>query len=81
MHNTLIVLLGPTGIGKTDISAAIAVHFGSEIISCDSRQFFAEMKIGTAVPPDEQLKKIRHYFIRFLSGNRCLGSSVFIKCK
>jgi tRNA dimethylallyltransferase len=77
MQNTLIVLLGPTGIGKTDISAAIAVHFGSEIISCDSRQFFAEMKIGTAVPPDEQLKKIRHYFIRFLSVNDYYSASLF----
>jgi tRNA dimethylallyltransferase len=67
MQNILIVLLGPTGIGKTDISVNIAGHFHSEIISCDSRQFFREMKIGTAVPSEEKLKKIPHHFIHFIS--------------
>lgn len=77
MHNTLIVLLGPTGVGKTDISAAVAGHFGSEVISCDSRQFFSEMKIGTAVPSEELLKKIRHHFIRFLSVRDYYSASLF----
>jgi tRNA dimethylallyltransferase len=58
MKNILIVLLGPTGVGKTDISIDLAVRFNCEIISADSRQFFREMKIGTAVPSDHQLNKI-----------------------
>lgn len=77
MQNILIVLLGPTGVGKTDISIEIAGHFGSEIISCDSRQFFREMKIGTAVPTEEQLIKIKHHFIRFLSVKDYYSASLF----
>ncbi len=65
MKNTLIVLLGPTGVGKTDISIDLASLTGSEIISADSRQFYREMRIGTAVPSDEQLKQVRHHFIQF----------------
>lgn len=60
---TLIVILGPTGIGKTDLSIDIALEFKTEIISSDSRQVYKELKIGTAVPSDEQLKKVKHYFI------------------
>jgi len=60
---TLIVILGPTGIGKTDLSNDIALEFKTEIISSDSRQVYKELKIGTAVPSDEQLKKVKHYFI------------------
>jgi tRNA dimethylallyltransferase len=67
MNNTLIVLLGPTGVGKTDVSIELAEYFCTEIISCDSRQFYREMQIGTAVPSDEQLKKIPHHFIKFIS--------------
>ncbi len=67
MNNTLVILLGPTGIGKTDLSIDIALHFNTEIISCDSRQFYREMSIGTAVPSMEQLKKVRHHFIRHIS--------------
>jgi len=67
MKNTLTVLLGPTGVGKTDISIDIARHFNSEIISSDSRQFFREMRIGTAVTSDLQLNAVRHHFIQFLS--------------
>ncbi|HOI27003.1 MAG TPA: tRNA (adenosine(37)-N6)-dimethylallyltransferase MiaA [Paludibacteraceae bacterium] len=69
MNKKLIVLLGPTGIGKTDLSLNIAEHFGIDIISCDSRQFFKEMKIGTAAPTEEQLKRAKHHFIGFLSIN------------
>lgn len=62
--NTLIVVLGPTGVGKSDVSIQIAKHFNSEIISADSRQFFRELSIGTAVPSSEDLKDITHHFIQ-----------------
>jgi len=61
---TLIILLGPTGVGKTALSIRIANHFGTEIISCDSRQLFREMSIGTAVPGEELLNQVPHHFIR-----------------
>ncbi|MGD0342479.1 MAG: tRNA (adenosine(37)-N6)-dimethylallyltransferase MiaA [Bacteroidales bacterium] len=77
MNNILIVLLGPTGVGKTDVSIDLARHFGSEIISADSRQFFREMKIGTAVPSDEQLAEIKHHFIRFMPVKDYYSSSLF----
>ena len=67
MTKTLIVLLGPTGVGKTDLSIEIAKHFGTSIISCDSRQIYKEMYIGTAVPAPEQLAAVPHYFIQTLS--------------
>jgi tRNA dimethylallyltransferase len=77
MNNILIVLLGPTGVGKTDISIEIARHLECEIISADSRQFYREMKIGTAVPSPEQLSEIRHHFIRFISVRDYYSSSLF----
>ncbi len=61
--NTLIVILGPTGIGKTDLSIEIAQEFKTEIISSDSRQVYKELKIGTAVPTNEQLETVKHHFI------------------
>lgn len=64
---TLIVLLGPTGVGKTDLSIRLARHFHTSILSCDSRQIYKEMRIGTAVPSDEQLATVPHYFIQTLS--------------
>lgn len=67
MTKTLIVLLGPTGVGKTDLSIEIAKYFGTSIISCDSRQIYKEMYIGTAVPAPEQLAAVPHYFIQTLS--------------
>jgi tRNA dimethylallyltransferase len=60
----LITIVGPTAIGKTALSIALANHFNSEIISCDSRQFFREMTIGTAVPSPEELKTATHHFIQ-----------------
>jgi tRNA dimethylallyltransferase len=63
MTATLIVLTGPTGIGKTELALQIAEHFHTEIISADSRQLFREMSIGTAVPGEETLKRVRHHFI------------------
>ncbi|MGH2666687.1 tRNA (adenosine(37)-N6)-dimethylallyltransferase MiaA [Flavobacterium sp.] len=62
--NYLITIIGPTAIGKTALSIALAQHFDCEIISCDSRQFFKEMKIGTAVPSDEELTQAPHHFIQ-----------------
>ena len=60
---SLIVIVGPTGIGKTDLSIDIANDLKTEIISCDSRQIYSELKIGTAVPTENQLKRIKHHFI------------------
>ena len=62
--NTLIIVLGPTGVGKSDISIQLAKHFHTEIISADSRQFFKELSIGTAVPSSEDLKIVPHHFIQ-----------------
>ena len=62
--NKLITIIGPTAIGKTSLSIALAQHFGCDIISCDSRQFYKEMKIGTAVPNDEELASATHHFIQ-----------------
>ena len=61
---TLLVLLGPTGVGKTDLSIDIARHFGTHIISSDSRQIYKEMRIGTAVPSAEQLAAVPPHFIQ-----------------
>ena len=60
----LITIVGPTAIGKTALSITLAQHFNCEIISCDSRQFFKEMTIGTAVPNQEELKAAPHHFIQ-----------------
>jgi len=60
----LITIVGPTAIGKTALSIALAKHFNCEIISCDSRQFFKEMTIGTAVPNQEELNSAKHHFIQ-----------------
>ncbi|MHC0440441.1 tRNA (adenosine(37)-N6)-dimethylallyltransferase MiaA [Flavobacterium sp. 3-210] len=60
----LITIVGPTAIGKTALSIALAQHFKCEIISCDSRQFFKEMTIGTAVPSQEELNAASHHFIQ-----------------
>ena len=64
---TLLVLLGPTGVGKTDLSIEIAQYFDTSIISCDSRQIYKEMRIGTAVPEEAQLAAVPHYFIQTIS--------------
>lgn len=60
----LIAIIGPTAIGKTAMSIALAQHYNCEIISCDSRQFFKEMKIGTAIPSDLELSQAKHHFIQ-----------------
>ncbi len=63
MHKTLIVLTGPTGIGKTTVGINIARHFNTEIVSSDSRQIFKELRIGTAVPNKNELAAVKHHFI------------------
>lgn len=60
---TLIVLIGPTGVGKTELSLKIAENYHTEIISADSRQLYADLKIGTAAPTREQLERVRHHFV------------------
>ena len=62
--NYLITIIGPTAIGKTSLSIALAQQYNCEIISCDSRQFYKEMKIGTAVPSQEELALASHHFIQ-----------------
>ncbi|MBU8891620.1 MAG: tRNA (adenosine(37)-N6)-dimethylallyltransferase MiaA [Bacteroidales bacterium] len=74
---TLIVILGPTGIGKTDLSIDIAKEFGTEIISSDSRQIYRELKIGTAVPSDNQLSKVKHHLIGHKSVYDYYNASIF----
>jgi tRNA dimethylallyltransferase len=61
---TLIYIAGPTGVGKTKTSIALAKAFDTEIISCDSRQFYKEMRVGTAVPSKEELAAVKHHFIQ-----------------
>lgn len=63
MPKTLIIVTGPTGIGKTKLAIALAKHFHTEIISADSRQIFRELTIGTAVPSKKELNAVPHYFI------------------
>ena len=60
----LITIIGPTAIGKTALSIALAQHFKCDIVSCDSRQFFKEMTIGTAVPNKNELAMAVHHFIQ-----------------
>ena len=60
---TLLLILGPTGVGKTELSLRVAEHLGSPIISCDSRQIYRAIPIGTAAPTADELARVRHYFI------------------
>ena len=60
---TLIVLIGPTGVGKTELSLRLAEHYHSCIVSADSRQLYADLKIGTAAPTPEQLQRVKHHLV------------------
>lgn len=64
MPRRLVIILGPTAVGKTEFSVRKALEYGSPVISCDSRQIYKEMTIGTAVPDKEQLEAVKHYFIQ-----------------
>ena len=75
--NTLIVLLGSTGVGKTELSLRVASHVGSPIISADSRQLYKELVIGTAAPTAEQLARVKHYFVGTLSLTDYYNASQF----
>lgn len=66
-RKTLLTIVGPTAIGKTRMAIALATHFGTEILSCDSRQFFKELRIGTAVPSADELMAVPHHFIQHKS--------------
>jgi len=66
-EKNLVVVVGPTGIGKTVLAIRLALHYNTEIISCDSRQFYKEMKIGTAKPDEKELRTVKHHFIDSLS--------------
>ncbi|HON54154.1 MAG TPA: tRNA (adenosine(37)-N6)-dimethylallyltransferase MiaA [Bacteroidales bacterium] len=63
IRKRLTIIVGPTAAGKTDYAISLALKFGSPVISCDSRQIYREMKIGTAPPTPEQLSLVKHYFI------------------
>ncbi len=65
--NSLVILLGPTGVGKTELSLRVAEHFGSPIISSDSRQLYKDLPVGTAAPTAEQMARVRHYMVGTLN--------------
>jgi len=79
MEKTLILVVGPTGIGKTTTSIGIARFFGAEIISADSRQFYKELSIGTAVPSLEEMQGVIHHCIQHLSIHDYYNASRFEK--
>ena len=60
---TLLLIVGPTGVGKTELSLRVAEHFGCPIINCDSRQVFRDIPIGTATPTPEEQARVKHYFV------------------
>lgn len=74
---TLVVLIGPTGVGKTELSLDLAERFNSPVISCDSRQLYKGISIGTAAPAQEQLQRIKHYFIGTLKLTDYYSASQF----
>ena len=77
MDKTLIVLTGPTAVGKTELCLRLATHFGIPVINADSRQIYREMKIGTAAPTDEQLRQVRHYFVGQLQLDDYYSASLY----
>ena len=77
MAKNLIVILGPTGIGKTDLSIEVAERYNTEIISSDSRQIYRDMVIGTAAPDSTQLARVKHHFIGILSPNEYYSAAQY----
>lgn len=77
MRRKLLVIAGPTAVGKTDYSIETALRCGSPVISCDSRQIYKEMTIGTAVPDASQLSAVKHYFIHSISVMDAYSSGQF----
>jgi tRNA dimethylallyltransferase len=76
---TLIAISGPTGVGKTALAISLAQQFSTEIISCDSRQFYMEMSIGVAKPTLEELSIVPHHFISFLSVEEEYTAGMFLR--
>lgn len=74
---TLIVVTGPTGVGKTDIAIRLAREFGTEIISADSRQIYRDIPIGTAAPTPEQLAEVKHHFVGILDLDEYYSAAQF----
>ena len=77
MNKTLIVITGPTAVGKTELCLDIAKYFGIPIINADSRQIYRELKIGTAAPPEDQLRQVRHYFVGTLALTDYYSASMY----
>lgn len=77
MNKTLIVITGPTAVGKTALCLDIAKHFDIPIINADSRQIFRELKIGTARPTEEQMQEVKHYFVGILGFEDYYSASLF----
>lgn len=77
MSKTLIVITGPTAVGKTELCLDIAKYFGIPIINADSRQIYREIKIGTAAPTEEQLRQVRHYFVGTQSLTDYYSASIY----
>ncbi len=77
--NKLVVLLGPTGVGKTELSLRLAEYFSCPILSADSRQLYQEMSIGTAAPTSEQQKRVKHYFVQQLKPDQYYNAAQFEK--
>ena len=77
MEKTLIVVTGPTAVGKTALCLNLARHFGIPIINADSRQIYREMKIGTAAPTEEQLRQVRHFFVGTLGLEDYYSASMY----
>ena len=77
MENTLVVILGPTGVGKTELCLRVAEHFGIPIINADSRQVYRDIPVGTAAPTTEQQQRVKHYFVGNLSLGDYYSASVY----
>ena len=77
MLKKLLSIIGSTGIGKTRLAIDLAKHLNTEIVSCDSRQFYKEMKIGTAMPTDDELAEAKHHFVGNLSVNDYYSIGLF----
>lgn len=77
MDKYLVIILGPTGVGKTELSLRIAEKLGSPIISADSRQLYKDIPIGTAAPTAEQMKRVKHYMVGTLGLNDYYSASQF----
>ena len=76
-RKTVIIVTGPTAVGKTSVAISLAKHFNTEIISADSRQCFKELKIGVARPSEEELKEVTHHFIASHSINENINAILF----